>query len=33
MKKLRKYLTDFKFTDIATANKLIDWEKAQVIKL
>lgn len=31
--KLRKYLTDFKFTDIATANKQIDWENAQVIKL
>lgn len=31
--KLRKYLTDFKFTDIATANKQIDWEKAQHIKL
>lgn len=31
--KLRKYLTDFKFTDIATANKLIDWENAQIIKL
>ena len=31
--KLRKYMTDFKFTDIATANKQIDWENAQVIKL
>lgn len=31
--KLRKYLTDFKFTDIATANEQIDWSKAQVIKL
>ncbi len=31
--KLRKYLTDFKFTDIATASKEIDWGKAQVIKL
>ena len=31
--KLRKYLTDFKFTDIATANELIDWNKAQTIKL
>lgn len=30
--KLRKYLTDFKFTDIATANKQIDWNKAQIIK-
>lgn len=31
--KLRKYLTDFKFTDIATANKQIDWNKVQIIKL
>ena len=31
--KLRKYLTDFKFTDIATANKQIDWENTQVIKI
>lgn len=31
--KLRKYLTDFKFTDIASANKQIDWSKAQIIKL
>ena len=31
--KLRKYLTDFKFTDIATANQQIDWNKAQHIKL
>lgn len=31
--KLRKYLTDFKFTDIATANKQIDWENAPIIKL
>lgn len=31
--KLRQYLTDFKFTDIATANKEIDWDNAQVIKL
>ena len=31
--KLRKYLSDFKFTDIATANEQIDWEKAQLIKL
>lgn len=31
--KLRKYLTDFKFTDIATANQQIDWSKAQVVKL
>lgn len=31
--KLRKYLTDFKFTDIATVNKEIDWDNAQIIKL
>lgn len=32
-KKLRQYLTDFQFTDIGTANKNIDWENVQVIKL
>lgn len=32
-KKLIKYLTDFKFTDIATANETIDWGKADIIKL
>lgn len=32
-KKLIKYLTDFKFTDIATANETIDWDKADIIKL
>lgn len=31
--KLRRYLTDFVFTDIATANTMIDWENAKVIKL
>lgn len=31
--KLRKYLTDFKFTDITTANEQIDWKNVQVIKL
>ena len=31
--KLRRYLTDFDFTDIATANKQIDWSKVQVVKL
>ncbi|MBR4967696.1 MAG: polysaccharide deacetylase family protein [Bacteroidaceae bacterium] len=31
--KLRKYLTDFKFTDITTANEQIDWENVPVIKL
>lgn len=32
-KKLRRYLTDFTFTDIATANKEINWKKEQLIKL
>ena len=32
-KKLRKYLTDFEFTDIATAEKLIDWEKVPIVRL
>ena len=32
-KKLRRYLTDFEFTDIATAEKLIDWEKVPIVKL
>ena len=32
-KKLRKYLTEFEFTDIATAEKLIDWEKVPVVRL
>ena len=31
--KLRKYLTDFDFIDIATANKKIDWENAPKIVL
>ena len=31
--KLRRYLTDFEFTDIATANKQIDWDNAQIIKV
>ena len=31
--KLRKYLTDFKFTDITTANEQIDWENVSVIKI
>ncbi|MBO7193911.1 MAG: polysaccharide deacetylase family protein [Bacteroidaceae bacterium] len=31
--KLRKYLSDFKFTDVATANRLIDWDKVQNIKI
>ena len=32
-KKLRKYLTDFRFTDIETAAGLVDWEKVPVVKL
>lgn len=32
-KKLRKWLTDFDFTDLRTAERLIDWEKAPVVKL
>lgn len=31
--KLRKYLKEFKFTDIATANESINWEKVPVVKL
>ena len=31
--KLRHYLSDFKFTDIATVDKEFDWNNAQVIKL
>ena len=31
-KKLRRYLTDFEFTDIATAEKLIDWEKVPIVR-
>ncbi|MBD5194758.1 MAG: DUF3473 domain-containing protein, partial [Bacteroidales bacterium] len=32
-KKLRKFITDFKFTDIGTANKQVEWEKARIINL
>lgn len=32
-RKLRQYLTDFKFTDIDTANKSIDWKSARVLNL
>ena len=32
-KKLRRWLTDFDFMDVTTANELIDWEKAPVVKL
>lgn len=31
--KLRQFLTDFKFTDIATAEKSINWNEARVITL
>jgi peptidoglycan-N-acetylglucosamine deacetylase len=32
-KKLSKYLSDFDFIDIEKANKMIDWNRAQIIKL
>ena len=32
-KKLRKYLTEFEFTDIATAESRIDWEGVPVVRL
>lgn len=32
-KKLEKWLTDFKFTDIETANKEIRWDMAQIFSL
>jgi polysaccharide deacetylase family protein (PEP-CTERM system associated) len=32
-KKLRRYLTDFKFTDVRTAASQIDWDKMPVVKL
>ena len=31
--KLRRYLSDFRFTDIQTASESIDWDNAPVIKL
>ena len=31
--KLERWLTEFEFTDIAAANQMIDWEKAQRFKL
>lgn len=31
--KLHRWLTEFQFTDIATANEVIDWSKAPVVKL
>lgn len=32
-KKLRRYLKEFAFTDIATAERLIDWEKVPVVRV
>lgn len=32
-KKLRKWFTDFDFTDVASANEMIDWGKALRVKL
>jgi hypothetical protein len=32
-KKLRKYLNDFEFTDISTADSLIDWKKVPVVEV
>lgn len=32
-KKLRQFLKDFPFIDIATAEKSVNWEKARIIKL
>lgn len=32
-KKLRRYLTDFKFTDVQTAASQIDWDKMPVVRL
>ena len=32
-KKLRRYLTDFRFMDIAAADSLIDWNSAQHVQL
>ena len=31
--KLRKYLTEFAFTDIATAERQINWGKAPVVRV
>ena len=31
--KLRKFLTDFKFIDIGTANKCFDWTNSEIIRL
>ncbi len=32
-KKLRQFLKDFPFTDIATAEAAVDWDKARIIEL
>lgn len=32
-KKLRKYLGEFEFTDIETAERMVDWEKVPIVKL
>lgn len=32
-KKLRQFLTDYRFTDISTAEKTINWEKYRILKL
>jgi hypothetical protein len=31
--KLEKWLKDFKFTDLNTANKIINWDNVPVVKL
>lgn len=31
--KLRKFLSDFQFTDIATAERYVNWDKARLIRL
>ncbi len=32
-KKLTQYLSDFKFVDILEADKMVDWEKANIVRL
>jgi hypothetical protein len=32
-KKLNQWLTDFQFIDIATAVKMIDWERVPVVEV
>jgi hypothetical protein len=31
--KLRRWLTDFQFTDVATAESQIDWSQVPVVKV